>query len=343
MRHIGKLLSILLIGVVVMGMTVWGMFAIYYANLPTMILRSGLAAAFGLAALGAFLFLPYRRRTLLGFMIVWAGLVVWWSTIPPSNQRDWQPEVAVLPQATVDGDRVTLHNIRNFDYRSATDFTPRYYDKTFDLKQLDSVDLISSYWAGDAIAHLFLSFGFGARDYVAVSVETRKERTEAYSSIKGFFKQYELIYVVADERDLIGVRTTHRQPQEDVYLYRLRLPLAQPRRLFMDYVRRINALAAQPAFYNTLTTNCTTNILLHARASGGQARYNWKVLLSGYTAEYAYEMGRLDTRLPFADLRRRSHINPRAQAANEAPDFSQRIRAGLPMPTPAGGSSKPES
>ena len=99
MRHIGKLLSILLIGVVVMGMTVWGMFAIYYANLPTMILRSGLAAAFGLAALGAFLFLPYRRRTLLGFMIVWAGLVVWWSTIPPSNQRDWQPEVAVLPQA----------------------------------------------------------------------------------------------------------------------------------------------------------------------------------------------------------------------------------------------------
>ena len=164
-----------------------------------------------------------------------------------------------------------------------------------------------------------------------MSVETRKEQTEDYSTLKGFFKQYELMYVVADERDLIRLRTTHRQPPEDVYLYRLHLPQAQLRRLFLEYVRRINALAAQPQFYNTLTTNCTTNILLHARASGGVARYNWKILLSGYTPQYAYELGRLNTRLPFAELRRRSHITARAQAAHDAPDFSQRIRAGLPL------------
>jgi hypothetical protein len=232
----------------------------------------------------------------------------------------------------MDGDLVTLHNIRHFVYRTATDFTPRYYDKTFDLRRLDSVDLISSYWAGEAIAHLLVSFGFGEQDYVAISIETRKEHTEDYSSIKGFFKQYELYYVAADERDVIRLRTTYRQPPEDVYLYRTRVPLAQARRLFLDYVREINRLVEQPAFYNTLTTNCTTNILFHARASGGMVRYNWKILLSGYAPQYVYESGRLDTRLSFAELKRLSYINGRARAAGEAPDFSQRLRAGLPRP-----------
>jgi hypothetical protein len=329
----GKVFGRLLLGAVVTGMTLWAMGALYYAPLPPR-LRVPLALTFGLATAGAFLGLSHRRRTLLGFALVWAALVLWWSTIPASNSRDWQPDVAVLPHATIDGDRVTLHNIRNFAYRTATDFTPRYYDKTFDLRRLQSVDLISSYWAGEAIAHLMVSFDFGGQDYVAISIETRKERTEDYSSIKGFFKQYELIYVVADERDVIRLRTTYRQPPEEVYLYRTRIPQAQARRLFLDYVREINHLVEQPAFYNTLTTNCTTNILFHARASGGIARYNWKILLSGYAPAYAYENGRLDTSLSFGELKQRSHINARAQTAGDAPDFSQRIRAGLPRPSP---------
>jgi hypothetical protein len=334
MRRLGKVIGIGLLAIVMTAMTIWGMGALYYSPLPTT-LRGGLATTFGLATVGAFLGLPRRRRTLLGFVLVWGALVGWWSTITPSNAREWQPDVAVLPSATVDGDRVTLHNIRNFEYRTATDFTPRYYDKTFDLRRLDSADLMSSYWAGEAIAHLFGSFGFGGQDYVAISAEIRKERMEDYSTLKGFFKQYELFYVVADERDVIRLRTTYRQPPEDVYLYRTRVPPAQARRLFLDYVRDINRLVEQPAFYNTLTTNCTTAILFHARASGGIARYNWKILFSGYAPAYAYELGRLDTRLPFAELKRLSHINARAHAAGDAPDFSQRIRAGLPMPTPA--------
>jgi hypothetical protein len=333
MRRLGKVCGVLLLGAVVTGMTVWAMGALYYAPLPPR-LRGPLAVTFGLATAGALLGLS-RRRTLLGFVLVWGALGLWWSTIPASNSRDWQPDVAVLPYATMDGDRVTLHNIRNFEYRTATDFTPRYYDKTFDLRRLESVDLISSYWAGEAIAHLMVSFGFGEQDYVAISIETRKERTEDYSSIKGFFKQYELIYVVADERDVIRLRTTYRQPPEEVYLYRTRLPPAQARRLFLDYVQEINRLVEQPAFYNTLTTNCTTNILFHARASGGIARYNWKILLSGYVPVYAYENGRLDTGLSFAELKQRSHINARVQAVGEAADFSPRIRAGLPRPPPA--------
>jgi hypothetical protein len=334
MRRIAKVCGVLLLGAVVTGMTLWGMGALYYSPLPTL-LRPLLAMAFGLATAGAFLGLPGRRRTLLVFGLVWGALVLWWSTIPASNTRDWQPDVAVLPSATLDGDRVTLHNIRNFAYRTATDFTPRYYDKTFDLQHLESVDLISVYWAGEAIAHLMVSFGFGEQDYVAISIETRKERTEDYSSIKGFFKQYELIYVVADERDVIRLRTTYRQAHEEVYLYRTRVSPAQARRAFLEYVREINHLVEQPDFYNTLTTNCTTNVLFHARASGGIARYNWKVLLSGYAPAYAYDIGRLDPSLSFAELKQRSHINTRAQAAGDAPDFSQRIRAGLPRPPPA--------
>jgi hypothetical protein len=132
MRRLGKLFGVGLLGLVVTGMTLWGMGALYHSPLPTP-LREGLAAAFGLATAGVFLGLSHRRRTLLGFVLVWGVLVGWWSTIAPSNDRDWQPDVAVLPSATVDGDRVTLHNIRNIAYRTATDFTPRYYDKTFDL------------------------------------------------------------------------------------------------------------------------------------------------------------------------------------------------------------------
>ena len=176
-----------LLGLVVTGMTVWGMGALSYSALPAL-LRSVLAATFGLATAGALLGLSHRRRTLLGFVLVWGALVGWWSTITPSNARDWQPDVAVLPSATVDGDLVTLHNIRNFAYRTATDFTPRYDDKTFDLRRLDSADLMSSYWAGEAIAHLCGSFGFGGQDYVAISAETRKERTEDYSTHQGIFQ-----------------------------------------------------------------------------------------------------------------------------------------------------------
>lgn len=335
MHRLGTLLKRLLLGVVVTSMTAWGMGALYYDGPGNGLLRGGLAVAFGLGTLGAFILLPHRRWTVGGFVLVWVALVAWWSTIMPSNVRDWPPEVAVLPSATMDGERVTLHNIRNFAYRTATDFTPRYYDKTFDLQQLDAVDLISSYWGSEAIAHLFVSFGFGEQDYVAISIETRPERGESYSPLKGFFKQYELIYVVADERDMIRLRTTYRQPAEDVYLYRTRIPPANARRLFLDYVRTMNALMEQPEFYNTLTTNCTTSIVLHTRSYGGKARYNWKLLLSGYAPEYAYEMGGLDTSLTFADLKQRSHINVRAQAASAAPDFSQRLRDGLPQPAPA--------
>jgi hypothetical protein len=282
----------------------------------------------------AFLLLPRRRRTLVGFAVLFALLVVAWRQIPASNDRDWQPEVAVAPWATIDGDRVTIHGVRNFDYRTETDFVPRWEDRTYDLRTLDSVDLVAVYWGSPAIAHIMLSFGFAGRDHLAVSIETRKERGESYSTLAGFFRQYELVYIVADERDVIGVRTTYREPPEDVYVYRVRGPLANARRVFLDYVKSMNELRARPQHYNTLTTNCTTGVLLHSRVNPESPPFSWKILLSGYVPEYLYGLGRLDRSRPFPELQRISRVNDRANAAGRDPAFSQRIREGLPLPKP---------
>jgi len=326
-RRAGRIVGAGLCGLAVAGMTTWAALAIRYSDLPS---ARVLAVLFAVGTILAFVLLRRRGRTLAGFLIVFAGILVWWRHIPASNDRDWQTEVSRLAYADVDGDRITIHNIRNFDYRSETDFTPRWYDATFDVSQLESVDLIASYWMGDAIAHIFVSFGFADGRHVAFSVETRKERGESYSTLAGFFKQYELYYVVADERDVIRVRTNYRQPREDVYLYRAEVPRENGRRLFLDYIRALNELKDHPAFYNTATTNCTTAVLVHTRVNPGSAPFSWKVLLSGYTPQYAYERGRLDTSLPFDELRRRSRIDDRAQAADQDPEFSRRIREGLP-------------
>ena len=205
-----------------------------------------LVVGFSLAAVAALIALFLRRwrwRAIGAYGVLCAGLVVLWSSIEPTNERDWQPEVAVLPYATIEGDRVTVHNIRNFDYRSETDFTPAYYDKSFDLRELQSLDIVTSYWMGPAIAHVFVSFGFTGDDYLAISIEVRKPKGEGYSTLKGFFRQYELVYVVADERDIIRVRTNYRHdPPEDVYIYRVKSSIEAERRLFLEYMHKMNAL-----------------------------------------------------------------------------------------------------
>ena len=241
------------------------------------------------------------------------------------------------PYATINGDLITIHNVRNFDYRTETDFTPRWETRSYNLSQLDSADIIAVYWAGKAIAHVMVSFGFAGKDFLAVSIETRKEKGEDYSTLAGFFRQYELYYVVADERDVIRVRTTYRQPQEDVYIYRTRAQIKNLRRIFLDYIKSINELHERASYYNTLTTNCTTTILMHTRMNPESPPMSWKVLLSGYVPDYLYDLGRIDTSRPFAELEKLSLVNARAHAADKDPAFSQRIRAGLPMPAPLDG------
>ncbi|TMA87030.1 MAG: DUF4105 domain-containing protein [Deltaproteobacteria bacterium] len=177
-----------------------------------------------------------------------------------------------------------------------------------------------------------ISFGFRGRTYLAASIGARRKEGESYSTLAGFFRQYELYHVVADERDVVRVRTTYRQPQEEVYIYRVNGPLKNLRRVFLDYINAINELRDRPAYYNTLTTNCTTSILFHTRMNPESPPLSWKVLLSGYVPDYLYELGRLDTSRPFAELEKMSHVNARAHAADKDAAFSQRIREGLPLP-----------
>jgi hypothetical protein len=329
-----KIAARILIGVIVTAMTIWGAAMLYFSPLVAESWRPLAAGAYAAITLLAFLFLPRRRRTLLVSVCAFGLLVFLFFQIPASNERDWQPEVAVAPYATINGDRITIHNVRNFDYRTETDFTPRWETRTYDLSKLDAADIIAVYWAGKAIAHVMVSFDFEGKDHLAVSIETRKEKGESYSTLAGFFRQYELYYVVADERDVIRVRTTYREPQEDVYVYRTRAPLRNVRRVFLDYVKAMNDMRERPRFYNTLTTNCTTSILMHTRMNPEAPPISWKVLLSGYVPDYLYELGRLDTSRPFAELEKMSRVNARAHAADKDPAFSQRIREGLPVPAP---------
>jgi hypothetical protein len=318
--------------VIIAAMTIWAVGALYYSPILPQAWRADAAASYAVITVLAFLFLPRRGRTAIVAVVVFAVLVGLFFRIPASNDRDWQPEVANLPYATINGDMITIHNIRNFDYRTETDFDPRWETRTYDLAKLDSADVIAVYWAGKAIAHVMVSFGFDAKDYLAVSIETRKEKGESYSTLAGFFRQYELYYVVADERDVVRVRTTYRQPQEDVYIYRVNGPLRNLRRVFLDYLKAMNDLRERPSYYNTLTTNCTTSILFHTRMNPESPPLSWKILLSGYLPDYLYELGRLDTSRPFAELERLSLVNARAHAADRNVAFSQRIREGLPNP-----------
>jgi len=323
-----------LLSVTITAITLWGVGALYFSPLLPARWRALAAASYGTASILAFALLP-SPGTAVAALAIFTVLVILFLRIPASNDRDWQPDVSVTPHATVNGDLVTIHGVRNFDYRSESDFTPRWEDRTYDLRKLDSADIIAVYWSDKAVAHIMVSFGFQDEDYLAVSIETRKEKGESYSTLAGFFRRYELHYVVADERDVIRVRTTYRQPQEDVYIYRTRTPQRNIRRSFLDYLQAMNDMCVHPRFYNTLTTNCTTTVLMHTRMNPESPPMSWKILLSGYLPDYLYELGRIDTAKPFADLEKLSRVNERAQAADkDDASFSQRLRQGLPKPAP---------
>lgn len=339
-RSVGRIVAhialLILMALLLAALTVWGALAIYFGDSHTSTVQTALAVVFGLTGMVAMggVFSPRSRRRLVGgYLMLFIVLLVWWFNIEPSNDRQWQADVAELPYASVEGDLVTVYNIRNFDYQSEFEYTPVYYSKTYDLSKLDSVDLYAIYWAGPAIAHMIVSFGFSGQDYLAVSIEARKELGEGYSSIKGFFRQYELIYIMADERDVIRLRTNYRNnPPEDVYRFRLLGSPEIAREFFLEYIKSINEQKDHPSFYNTLTANCTNMIWVHSHVNPNRIPFSWKVLVSGYGPEYLYDLGRLDTSVSFDELKRRGYVNPVARALGNAPDFSRRIRAPQASP-----------
>src|SRR5262245_20667716 len=307
----------------------WTTLAIYYSNLPWPALRLGLAVAFAAFAIWAFWLSRQRRMPTVAIALVF-GVVAWWLTIAPSHDRNWRPEVAVMPRAFMDGDHVRITGVRDFDYRSSNDFIVHHEESEIELSNLIGLDFFVSYWSKGPVAHTFVSFIFDNASPLCISIETRPEVGEGFNPIASLFKQFELIYVVGEERDLVGVRAIHRQ--EWVYLHQLNTSPADARRLLLVYLARINELADRPEFYNLLTNSCTINIIRYANAAGRQGRFDIRHLFNGLIDSYLYYSGRVDTTLPLEELRRRSLINKDAQAADGAPEpeFSQHIRASLP-------------
>jgi Domain of unknown function (DUF4105) len=302
----------------------WECGAVYYDG-PA----KALAAVMAAALLALFVFLrPWR----LAFAIfgAWFALVLgWWFTLRPSNEGNWQPDVARLAWADVNGDEVTFHNLRNCDYRTETDYSPHWETRAVRISQITGVDLAIDYWGSPWMAHPIVSFQFADSLPVCFSIETRKKVGQTYSAIGGLYRQFALIYLVSDERDVIRLRTNYRQGEE-IYLYRTVASPAQAQNRFREYLRTLNELRDHPAWYNAVTTNCTTSIR-DQHPAAERIPWDWRILLNGKGDELMYERHMIVTdSLPFAELKRRALINPAARAANDAPDFSARIRAGRP-------------
>jgi len=261
---------------------------------------------------------------MLVLLLAWLALVI---SIRPSNQRDWSLDQDRLATAQIKGERVLLRNVRNTRYRSVSDFDVRWEERRVDLTQLESLWYLVepfSDWRGPA--HTFLSFGFADGQYLAISAEIRKERGESFSPLKGILRQYELMYVLGDERDLIGLRANHRH--DAVYLYPIRTTPEKMHALLRSMLARVNQLAAKPEFYNTLTNNCTSNIVNHIESiAPGRVPLSFTTLLPAYSDNFAYDLGLIATTLPRDQYRAAHQINEMARVHADFDSFSKGIRS----------------
>lgn len=314
----------------------WGCLALAY-RVPGGAFVQG-AAALAWAALCLYsavvLWRGRTRRAIGTWLIGMAALCIWWQTLAPSNDRIWADDVARTLRGSVSGSIVTLDSVRNFDWQADTDtrYTPRWEVQQYNLNELATVDMVLSYWGSPAIAHTLVSFGFTDGRQVVFSVEIRKERGEEFSEVGGFFKQFELSVIAAQERDILYVRAGPRD--ERVYRYAVDMPVPAMRELFLSYVRTANELADEPRFYHTVTANCTTLVYRMVRAIVPGLPMDYRILLSGYLPEYLYEQGGLDTSKPLSTLREQAYIGKPALPGSDPVAFSRAIRLPESAGTP---------
>ncbi len=314
--------------IVAVGFTAWAAAAIYFDS-PLSSLRVFAAVGYLIVLLAGMLLL---RRHNIGLLVAIAGFAVvalWWFTLKPSNHHNWRPDNAESAYADINGDQITIHNFRNCDYRTETDYTCAWETRFYNLANLREADIFITWWGSPWIAHPIVSFDFGNQGHVAMSVETRDEVGQDYSAIRGFFRQYALTYIASDERDVIRLRTNYRKGEE-VYLFRTTVPPALAQKIFLDYLQRANELHNHPEWYNAITNNCTTNIAVSAaEAQDIRTRMDWRILLNGKMDEMMYERHGLYTGgLSLPALKEQAHINTAAKAAGDSPEFSKLIRQG---------------
>jgi hypothetical protein len=329
-----KAAALTLAGLIGVCVFVWGGLALWYQPPGGRNFR-GLATSSWVVFCCTIGVLLDLGRLLPAFVVLASGslaLLVWWRHLQPTNECVWADDVSQMTSGSVEQSVVTLRNVRNFHWRTRTDYVQRWETRSYDLSHLCAVDLILSYWSFRSIAHLLVSFGFANEDRVVFSVEVRRRRADEFSELGGFFKEFGLSIIAADERDIIRVRTNIRG--EDDYLYRINLAPATMRSLFLEYVAQANRLIVAPRFYNTLTVNCTTLVYHMMKHVVGYLPWDYRVLLSGYLPEYLYRVRALDMRFSLPELRALGRITERARAHDESATFSDQIRAGVPaLPT----------
>lgn len=318
---------------VILGSTLWGSGLLFFRLDGTT--ATVAAIGFCLAGLaGAIGLWSGAARLPLSFAVLFLGLLGWWNGLVPSHDRDWIPELARLPSISRDGETLTVSNLRNFNWRSESDYDERWETRRYDLSKVEGIDLFLSYWSGEAIAHLLVSFPFADQPPLTFSIEVRREKREEWSALAGFFRSYEMAYVAAPERDLIGLRSHARK--EDVRLFRIAATPAQARDVLLAYVDDVNRLAAQPRWYNTLTTNCTTVVYTLVGSVAPAWTFSLpldpRVLLSGYLPGYLHRIGAVRSDIPLDDLVRQARIGERARTISlDDHDFSKKIREGVPL------------
>ena len=331
-RVVSAAFCLLISLLVVAPLSAWSALALWF-RLPapeeTRAVAAAVAVATGLLTAVA-LFTPRRWIALGGFALAFAGLVLWWSTIRPPADGDWAPDVARQSTGTLDGDILTLSDVRDFDWRSDSDFSERWDRRSYNLAKLKTLDLYLAYWAGPEMAHLIMSFGFEGGEKLAWSVEIRREKNGEFSPVADAFKSNTLVYLATTERDSVRLRSNVRG--EDVRLYRLRASPEAVRTVLLQYVAEANALAAEPQFYNSLTTNCTTAVVKLIRAAGGTLPFDWRLIVNGFLPGYLYDRGAVVTTIPLSELMALARIDERARAADQSPEFSRLIRVGVPSP-----------
>ena len=269
-----------------------------------------------------------RWQARLSVAVAFALILFWWLRIQPKQDRDWKPEVAQTASAVIEGNRLTVRNVRNFDYKTVSDFTANWETRTYNMENLRAVDLFINSWGSAWMVHPIFSFDFGPDGHLCFSIETRPELGEEYSAVGGLYRRYELIYLAADERDVVRVRTNYRG-NEKTWLYRLKLPPDAVRTRLMEFIKRVNELNENPAWYNAVTDNCTTSVRAQHPAHE-RPPWDWRMLLNGKADRMLYGMGVLNQSLPFDQLKEKSLINDRAHDADHDATFSARIRAGVP-------------
>ncbi len=307
---------------------IWAGAALWIDGPPSRLSAGLLVAGMLITSASALILLRSFRRRLAGAALPFFIVLIWWLSLPPSNDRNWQSDVARLPTATLEGSLLTINNVRSFRYRSVDDADENWITATYDLDDLVGFDIFFSFWGPQAYGHTVASWEFADGRHLAVSIETRKEVGESYSAVRGFFRQFELYYVVAEETDVVQLRTNHRQ--ERVELYRIFTPNEGDRAMLLNYIEDINDLAARPRWYNALTQNCTTTIWDHAKAVGSRFPLDWRLLANGYVLELAYQLGTVNSEMPLDELRQRSDITQKARSAAPDANFSALIRDNLP-------------